>query len=510
MKKLLLFILLIPINALWSGFMPEAIKINLGTPRDAIITHYKYLTDDNYHPEVSVKALNLIRMSEEDAEESAIKLKKIFDGKGLVINFNKLPIDSNFIDSSSGRNIYIPFANYPEIYLEKVGNKWKYSRFTIDAIPGLYRKVFPVQLSNFIDELPNYMHKTYLGLYLWQWAGMVLLAITGFLISRILLLILRLISNQILCRTRLKESVNDYLKPNLKIISTLAAIIMLYEFIPVLELPVKLFFYIDKFFLILIPVSVTIIVFRFSDYLSNKVNHFARKNWNKKHGENLIPFLRTTLKVFVIIFGLLAVLLSLGIDILPYLAGLSIGGIAIALAAQETIKNIFGSITVFSDRPFDVGDWIVFPGGEGEVEEIGVRSSRVRTPINSLITVPNGKLSDMTIDNLGRRQYRRFLTNIDIRYDTPLADIERFINTLRKLVEDSPDTRKDKYYIYLNNLSSSGCQILFHIFFEVPDFDAELKARETMLFEIIRLAEELNIIFAQPIQRVFLNNEDRG
>ena len=135
--------------------------------------------------------------------------------------------------------------------------------------------------------------------------------------------------------------------------------------------------------------------------------------------DQLVPIIRKSLRVFVITFGTLAILQSLNLSIFPLLTGLSIGGLAFALAAQDTIKNFFGSVMIFLDKPFQIGHWITTDGIDGTVEEVGLRSTRIRTFSNSLVTVPNGKLADATINNHGLRVYRRFYTTLSINYDTP-------------------------------------------------------------------------------------------
>jgi small-conductance mechanosensitive channel len=120
------------------------------------------------------------------------------------------------------------------------------------------------------------------------------------------------------------------------------------------------------------------------------------------------------------------------------LAGLGIGGIAFALAAKDTVENLFGSVTVLVDRPFQVGDWVVIGDQEGTVEEIGFRSMRLRTFYNSRITIPNSLLVKSAVDNLGARRYRRVKCMIGVQYDTPPDRIEAFCEGIRELIRRHP------------------------------------------------------------------------
>ena len=191
---------------------------------------------------------------------------------------------------------------------------------------------------------------------------------------------------------------------------------------------------------------------------------------------------------------------------MPLLAGLSIGGLAFALAAQDTVKNFFGSLMIFVDKPFQVGDWITSGDVDGTVEEVGARSTRIRTFANSVIYVPNGNLANATIDNHGLRVMRRFYTTITITYDTPPDLIETFVNGLKSIIINHPNTSKEKYEIHLNDFGASSLNIMFYIFFTVPTWSEELAARHDVISKIIRLAHELGIQFAFPTQTLHIEN----
>jgi len=212
------------------------------------------------------------------------------------------------------------------------------------------------------------------------------------------------------------------------------------------------------------------------------------------------------LKTFVIVIGGLFILQNLNIDVTALIAGLSIGGLAFALAAQDTIKNFFGSLMIFVDKPFQVGDWITSGDIDGSVEEVGFRSTRVRTFRNSVTYVPNGKMADSVIDNHGLRKYRRFFTYIAVTYDTPPELIELFVEGLKSIVENHPKTRKDYFNIYLNDLASHSLNVMFYIFFAVPTWPEELKSRHEIILSIIKLADKLGIRFAFPTQTLHMEN----
>ncbi|MCF8005397.1 MAG: mechanosensitive ion channel family protein, partial [Chromatiaceae bacterium] len=192
----------------------------------------------------------------------------------------------------------------------------------------------------------------------------------------------------------------------------------------------------------------------------------------------------------------------IGLPAYSVLTGLGVGSLAIALAARETLANLLGSIAIMLDRPFAIGDWIKLNGVEGTVEDIGFRSTRIRTFYDSQLSVPNSSTMAATIDNMGRRTYRRVYTRLAIRYDTPPERIDAFIEGIKAVIMATPSTRKDYFHVVLNDFAPSSLDIMLYFFLQVPDWSAELIERQRVLLEIVRLAERLEVKFAFPTQTV--------
>ncbi len=218
----------------------------------------------------------------------------------------------------------------------------------------------------------------------------------------------------------------------------------------------------------------------------------------------LVPLGRKALKLLVVAFGLVNFAPLLGLEITPLLGALGVGGIGFAFAAQNTIENLFGSVTVVLDRPFSVGDWVEVDGVDGTVEEVGLRSTKVRTFYDSLVSIPNAKLTTAIVDNYGSRKYRRFKATLGVRYETTPEQIEAFCKGIKTLVADRSDTRKDVCYAELNGFGDSSLNIMLYMFFECEDWTAELRGRHELMLDIIRLAHELGVEFAFPTQIVHL------
>ncbi|MDT8323497.1 MAG: mechanosensitive ion channel family protein, partial [Bacteroidota bacterium] len=174
--------------------------------------------------------------------------------------------------------------------------------------------------------------------------------------------------------------------------------------------------------------------------------------------------------------------------------------------AKDTVENLFGSLTVMFDKPFDIGDWIKVGDLEGTVEEVGFRSTRIRTFYNSQITMPNSRLVASAVDNLGRRQYRRLSTTLGVQYDTPPEKIDAFCEGIREIIRRHPYTRKDFYMVYFNEFAAFSLNILLYVFHETPDWATELRERHRLLLDITRLAKRLGVEFAFPTQTLHMSS----
>ncbi len=196
--------------------------------------------------------------------------------------------------------------------------------------------------------------------------------------------------------------------------------------------------------------------------------------------------------------------------IAPLLGSLAVAGVGFSFAAKDTVENFFGSVAVVLDRPFDIGDWVVIDDTEGIVEHVGFRSTQVRTFYNSQVTIPNANLVRAVVDNYGRRQYRRWMTTLALQYDTPPETLVAFTEGVRELIRTHPYTRKDYYQVWCNEFGPSSLDILLYMFFEVPDWNTELRERERFFLDILRLAERLGVQFAFPTQTLHLHSGDAG
>lgn len=253
-------------------------------------------------------------------------------------------------------------------------------------------------------------------------------------------------------------------------------------------------------------VAAVLTAFRLIDLLCLYLARKALKT-KTRFDDLLVPIVSRALKAVIACVAILILAETYDLPVTGLITGLGVGGIAVALAAKDTISNIFGSLTVMLDRPFEIGDWIVTDGVEGSVEKVGLRSTRIRTFYNSIITVPNSLLITAKVDNMGSRRFRRIKTYLNIRYDTTPEQIDAFCEGVRELLRRHPYTRKDYYHVYLNQFNASSLDILLYCFLECPDWNVELRERHRLFIDIIKLAKSLHVEFAFPTQTLHVFQE---
>ncbi len=205
------------------------------------------------------------------------------------------------------------------------------------------------------------------------------------------------------------------------------------------------------------------------------------------------PVLSLLLKILVVGFAGAALLDLFDFEVGTVLAGLGIGGLAFALAAQDTLKNLFGSVMLIADRTFRVGDLVQIGGNEGVVESVGLRTTRIRGLDDSLLTIPNSDLTTAHVTNFGARRSRRFQTRLTVPNGTPPERLVELRDGILALIHQHPGVLADKSEVALSDMGSSGITLLVEVFFDVSDSHAELVARDGLILELVRLTDRLGI-----------------
>lgn len=491
---------------------------NLSTPQEVAHQHIYYLNEEFYDLDKAAAALvGDPKKVTDKIRDYAIKLKQIFDGKGLMVREDLIPDNPDYIDSTSGNAVYVLFPDeLPEIYITRpmVGkNKrakqyadyWRYDPASIKLIPELHRAVYPLG-SHYLLELLPQGGSSFLGIKTWQYLAILVLGLIAvllnFVIWRLLNIIFKVLANTQLGRNHFDSNIITKIS---RIISYLVVAYVVFIFFPVLMLPVWISYYFLAFLRVFNTICAVFVVLNTVELARSYFEAIVSKT-ESTSDDQLLPIFIRILKVVIIVIGAIYVLDVFSVDLTALIAGLSIGGLAIALAAQDTVKHLIGSVMIYADRPFQLGDFISSGDIIGTVEDIGFRSTRIRTPDSSLISVPNGSLVDMVVNNMGSLKYRRFNTTIGVAYYTPPVLIEKFIEGLRAINEAHPRTKNDTSFIHLNNMGESSLDILFVVFFDTTDYADNLKFKEEIIFSILNLAAAMNVHIAFPSTSVYIES----
>jgi MscS family membrane protein len=231
----------------------------------------------------------------------------------------------------------------------------------------------------------------------------------------------------------------------------------------------------------------------------------SQKDMNKM----FLPVIRKTLRGVLIVLVLIQIFQILSDKpITSIIAGLGIGGLAIALAAQDTIRHFFGSIVLVGDKPFDIGDRVVVDGHDGPVESVDLRSTRIRTLEGHLVTIPNGELANRTIQNIGKRPYIRRLANITITYDTPPEKVREAKSILEDILKDHEGM--DAAFppkVYFNEFNADSLNLIMLYWYHPPDYWAYMEFTDRVNQEILERFNDAGIEFAFPTQTIHLKGE---
>ncbi|WP_201265531.1 mechanosensitive ion channel family protein [Mariprofundus sp. EBB-1] len=222
--------------------------------------------------------------------------------------------------------------------------------------------------------------------------------------------------------------------------------------------------------------------------------------------DQLVPFIAKTLKVFLVLTAVLVIAQNMGYSISGLIASLGIGGIAIAMAAKDTISNIFGSIMILVDRPFMVGDWIKTAEFEGVVQEVGFRSTRIRTFERTLVNVPNSALANMVIDNIDGRSERRISMRLGLTYDTTPAQMRAAIAGIEEILRNHPGVDQSYKLVKFDEFDASSLSIFLYYFSSSKVWADYLQVRQEVNLLIMDLLEEMNLEFAFPTRTLHIDS----
>jgi MscS family membrane protein len=340
--------------------------------------------------------------------------------------------------------------------------------------------------------------------------GMILKKLVSKIISKSLFTLFRKFSEEI--------KIDKFLDLLVKPIEFLISIIVFYVAINQLNYPLEVVVFkrtvgkslytitiiqvLDKVFLFLIIISAFRILLRTIDFISHVFSYKASLT-ESKTDDQMVPFLRELSKIIAIILGVFVVMGAVfNMNVATIVAGLGIGGLAIALAAQDTLQNLLGSFTIFADKPFVVGDLVNVAGYDGVIEKVGFRSTLLRTMDKTLVVIPNKKMIDSPLENLTLRNLRRVKFNVAVLYGTSPAVIRKISEEITDYIQTHKETTQDTLVTF-DSFGDSALNIQVLYFIEIVDYNMYMKIKEEINYRVMDIVLKNEANFAFPSRTLY-------
>lgn len=384
---------------------------------------------------------------------------------------------------------------------------WRIDRETRAGLETLWRAVQgqpfleslrqkPLSPAEFVRRMvPDRLEQGGFLLLGYQWLGLVLLVLLGIVVERVLLFALRPLLRRV---TRGEGSLYDELLGDFeRPVGWVLATLVFLAGLPALDIEPRYRGTLELAASVVLAVGGVWAAYRLVDVAAWHLERRAGSTENR-FDDMLVPLIRRTLKVLVVIVGVVFVASRLTADLWGVFAGLSIGSLALGFAAKDSVENLFGTFTVLLDNPFKLGDFVTVGGHTGTIEQVGFRSTRVRTVEDTLVTMPNSRFIASDIVNFSQRRRRRVELVLGATYDTPPETLEAFCEGLRELVRRHPWTYKQDYHAWLESFGAHSLDVKLICYLECLDFATFQRERHRLNLDVLRLAAELEVEFAFP------------
>jgi MscS family membrane protein len=377
---------------------------------------------------------------------------------------------------------------------------WKISASTVAQIPGLYREFGYGPLGGILP--PPFFELRLLDVALWQWIGLLLLVAIAFGLSR--LTAVRAVRTAAALARRTTTLVDDALLASLVGPLRLAIGVLLFvvgSALLDLSIPARQFFGgLEKILTIAVAAWVAL---RAVDVFGDvAVQHLGRRG--RTAAIAVVPLGRKATKVAVVALAVLAALQNVGFNVTGILAGLGIGGLAVALAAQKTLENLFGGISLIVDQPVRVGDFCRFGDKLGTVEEVGLRSTRVRTLDRTIVSVPNGQFAALTLENYTQRDRIWLHATLGLRYETSPDQLRYVLVEIRRMLYGHPKIDPDPGRIRFIGFGAYSLDLEIFAYVRTTDFGEFLAVQEDVNLRIIDIVAASGTGFAFPSQTTYI------
>ena len=362
--------------------------------------------------------------------------------------------------------------------------------------------------SEWVQTLERNLGQKIMGISAWQFVAAFLAILAGLVIKRI---VIKYIEKKITAFVQKTEAEWDDLLFE-AIIKPVNAFVMIgaihvAAFLLVFNLANFPAAVIGKSYTIFLGIVLIWGVYRLVDVVAHYLDELVSHKDAGMKGQ-FVPLIKKALRIMVVIVGGLTILATIGVNITGLAALLSVGALAFAMGAKESVANLVGTVNILSDRPYKVGDWITVGSGiDGDVEEIGFRSTKIRMFDKTLMTVPNGTLATETIKNWSEMPKRRIKMTLGLTYDAKPDQIRKFIKRVEKLLQEDEGVDQDYMLVQFTDFGPSSLDVFLYYFAATTVWKDYLETRQRVNLKIMEVVEEMGLEFAYPTQTMHLKGD---
>lgn len=381
---------------------------------------------------------------------------------------------------------------------------WQIAGSTVSQIPLLWDEFGYGALERYLPQV--FFEFQLLEIALWQWIALLMLVVLAAMLSWLLAVGIVRVLRPLVARSetpiddRLLEGAAGPIRLGIAILVFRTAIAPLGLDLEALE-------FLSTLLRALFIVATTWLLIRAVDVLASRVEERLVAG-GQATATAAVPPGRKAVKAIVFVLAFIAILDSFGFSVTALIAGLGVGGIAVALAAQKTVENLFGSVTLYGDRPVRVGDFCKFGDQVGTVEEIGIRSTRIRTLDRTVVTIPNAEFSNMKLENFARRDRMRLFATIGVRYETTPEQLRYILVEVRRLLYAHERVTPDPARIRFVGFGAYSLDLELFAYVNTSDWSEFLGIREDLYLRIMHIIRASGTGFAFPSQTLYLGRDD--
>ncbi len=481
-----------------------------GTPSGTVLGFLQAAQSGDYRAAAEYLQMSAARRQSQ-GPEVATKLKVLMD-RAFVGSLRRISSnpegnpDNGIADQQTIGAFSVADSDVPVVLVRvtdaNAGKIWLFSTETLSKVPDLYDNVEAHRVESRLPE--SLVNNAFLGMPLWQWLALFIAVPVAIIVGWVVVLFLA-IPRRLYLIYKKRPDMHSYRRVSMPLLLCFSAIahrIIAGRF----GLPLLSRFYYARTVGVVFSIGLFWFLLRVSSLTMQRLRRHAIGIGRTGTG-TLMLLAERLLAAMVVVIGLLSILAILGFNLTTVLAGLGIGGIAIAFAAQKTLENLFGGISVLADEVMRVGDYCRFGDRTGTVEDISLRSTRVRTDGRTQLSIPNGALATMSLENFSRRDKILFNPALAIRYDTTGDQLRYLLAEIRRLLYQHPKVEPETASVRFANFDASALRLEIFSYVLTRDANEFAAVREDLLLRIMEVVERSGSGFAFPSQTLYLGRD---